>query len=201
MNKIAVTVLLTVVLTGCGSVRYPTSYLLSLPVPAPRPARQQAALGSVAIRDFRCPEYVCEGRIVYRPTAEEVAFYDHHRWATSPRQAITEFVADALRAQSLFKSVGIHERGMEAAYVLTGNIERLEEEDQGRDVRAVCTISAQLMDARTGSVVWSHTASETIPVTTRNVAGVVTSLSAAARTAVDRLVASAAGELAPGPAQ
>ena len=100
----------------------------------------------------------------------------------SPRQAITQFMADALRAQSLFKSVTFHERGTEPAYVLTGNIERLEEVDQGRDVRAVCTISAQLMEAQTGSVVWNGTASEAVPVDTRNVAGVVSSLSAAAQT-------------------
>src|SRR4051794_36263534 len=142
MKTLAVTVLLTLVLAGCGRVRYPTSYLLNLPAATSRPAPSHAALGSVAVAEFRCPEYVCEGRIVYRPTAEQVAFYDHHRWAISPRQTITEFVADALRARSLFKSVGIHERGMAAAYVLTGNIERLEEEDQGSYVRAVCTISA-----------------------------------------------------------
>ena len=153
------------------------------------------------MREFRCPEYLCEGRIVYRPTPEEVGFYEYHRWAASPRQAITQSMADALRARSLFKSVAVHERGIEVAYVLTGNIERLEEVDQGRDVRAVCTISAQLMDARTGSVVWNHTASETVPVQKRNVAGVVGSLSAAARTAVDRLVASVAKELASGQPQ
>jgi ABC-type uncharacterized transport system auxiliary subunit len=110
-------------------------------------------------------------------------------------------MADALRARSLFKSVAVHDRGIEAAYVLTGNIERLEEVDQGSDVRAVCTIYAQLMDARTGSVVWNHTASEAVPVQTRDVAGVVVSLSTAARTVVDRLIASVAKELASGQPQ
>jgi ABC-type uncharacterized transport system auxiliary subunit len=90
---------------------------------------------------------------------------------------------------------------METDYVLTGSIERLEEVDQGRDVRAVCTISAQLMDTRTGSVVWNHTASEAVPVEKRDVAGVVSGLSQAARIAVDRLVASVATELASGQAQ
>ena len=142
-----------------------------------------------------CPEYLCEGRIVYRPTPEEVGFYEYHRWAMNPRQAITQYVVDGLRAQSLFKSVAVHERGSEAAYVLSGNIERLEEVDQGRDVRVVCTISAQLLDARTRSVVWSHTASETVRVEKRDIRGVVSSLSAAARTAADRLLKSMTEEL------
>jgi ABC-type uncharacterized transport system auxiliary subunit len=199
--RLAAAVVATLVLAGCGSVRYPTGYLLNLPAPAPQAAPPQAPLGPVAVREFRCPDYLCEGRIIYRPTPEEVGFYEYHRWAASPRQAITQSMADALRARSLFKSVAVHERGIEAAYVLTGNIERLEEVDQGSDVLAVCTISAQLLDARTGSVVWNQTASETVPVQTRNIAGVVVSLSAASRTAIDRLVASVAKELASGQPQ
>jgi ABC-type uncharacterized transport system auxiliary subunit len=185
------------VLTGCGSVRYPTSYLLNLPAP-PQAAQSNPPLGHLAVHEFRCPDYLCGGRIVYRPTAETVGFYEDHRWATSPRQAITESISDALAARSLFKSITVRERGIEAAYVLTGNIARLEEVDQGRDVQAVCTISAQLMEVRTGSMVWHQTATEAVPVQQRNVAGVVTSLSAAARTVIDRLVESVASELASG---
>jgi ABC-type uncharacterized transport system auxiliary subunit len=189
------------VLAGCGSVRYPNSYLLNLPPPAPQGAPLQAPLGPVAVREFGCPDYLCEGRIIYRPTPEEVGFYEFHRWAASPRQAITQSLADALRSRSLFKRVAVNEPGLEAAFVLTGDIERLEEVDDGRDVSAICTVSAQLLDTRTGSVVWSHAASESVPVQTRNVAGVVGSLSAATRTVVDRLVASVAKELASGQPQ
>lgn len=199
--QLAAAAMATLALAGCGSVRYPTSYLLNLPPPAPQAVPPQAPLGPVAVREFRCPDYLCEGRIVYRPTPEEVGFYEYHRWAASPRQAITQSMADALWARSLFKSVVVHERGIEAKYVLTGSIERLEEVDEGSDVRAVCTISAQLREVQTGSVVWNHSVSEAVLVEKRNVAGVVSSLSAAARTVIDRLAASVAKELAPGPPQ
>ena len=79
--------------------------------------------------------------------------------------------------------------------MLKGNIERLEEVDEGRDVRVVCTISAQLLDTKTKSVIWAHTESQTIAVQNRNVAGVVSSLSTAARIAVDNLVKSLAETL------
>jgi ABC-type uncharacterized transport system auxiliary subunit len=194
-------VVIAALLAGCGSVRYPTSYVLNLPAPAPRSAPPQGVLGTIAVREFRCPEYICEGRLVYRPGPEEVGFYEHHRWAVSPRDAITQHMADALRSQSLFTSVAVHERGLQSAYVLTGSIERLEESDHGRDVQAVCTISAQLIDTRTGSVVWNYTASEAVPVEKRDVAGVVSSLSAAARTAIDRLAVSVSKELAPSHAE
>jgi ABC-type uncharacterized transport system auxiliary subunit len=132
---------------------------------------------------------------VYRPSPEEVAFYEYHRWAMDPRQAIKQYLEDGLRAQSLFQSVTVHERGSETAYLLSGNIERFEEVDQGRDVLAVCTISAQLLDTRTRSVVWSHTESKTVPVEKRDIRGVVSSLSAAARTAADRLLKSLSEEV------
>ena len=195
MKNLAVVLMGALVLAGCGSVRYPASYVLNFPPPTPQAAHSNDALGPLAIREFRCPEYLCEGRIAYRPSSEEVAFYEYHRWAMDPRQAITQYVQDGLRSQSLFQSVTVHERGSETAYVLSGNIERFEEVDQGRDVRAVCTISAQLLDTRTKSVVWSHTESETVPVEKRDIAGVVGSLSTAARTVADRLLKSMTEEL------
>ena len=195
MKNLAVAFMGALVLAGCGSVRYPTSYVLNFPPPVPQTASSNGALGPVAIREFGCPEYLCEGRIVYRPSPEEVAFYEYHRWAMNPRQAITQYLEDGLRAQSLFQSVALHERGSETAYVLSGNIGRFEEVDDGRDVRVICTISAQLLDTRTRSVVWSNTASETVSVEERDMAGVVSSLSAAARTAADRLLRSMTEEL------
>ena len=195
MKNLAVAFMGALVLAGCGSVRYPTSYVLNFPPPAPRrrcPMALWARSRSVN-SDVRNTSAKAASCIV--PGPEEVGFYENHRWAMNPRQAITQYLEDCLRAQSLFKSVTVHERGSEAAYVLSGNIERLEEVDEGRDVHAVCTISAQLLDTRTRSVVWSHTASETVSVEKRDIAGVVSSLSAAARTAADRLLKSMTEEL------
>src|ERR1051326_6508398 len=105
MKKLAVALMGAVVLAGCGSIRYPATYVLNLPPPVPQPASSNDALGAVAIRELQCPEYLCEGRIVYRPSSEEVGFYEYHRWAMSPGQAITRYLVESLRARSLFKSV------------------------------------------------------------------------------------------------
>ncbi len=185
-------------IAGCGGkVRYPTMYVLNLPPPAPRTSPPaEPVLGSLEVQEFRCPEHLCEGRIVYRPSPEQVGFYDYHRWAMSPSQAVTRYVADTVRAQSIFKSVTVAGRDTRPAYVLSGSIDQFEEVDQGRDVRALCTISAQLVDGSTGSVVWTQTASQAVPVGKRNVPGVVVSLSAAARATVDRLVQSMTSQLA-----
>jgi ABC-type uncharacterized transport system auxiliary subunit len=127
---------------------------------------------------------------VYRSSPEEVEFYEFHRWAMNPRDMITQSIADRIHSRALFNNVAFKGTGIEPAYVLKGNIERLEEMDQGRDVRVVCTISAQLLDTQTKSIIWTHTESQTIAVRDRTVAGIVSSLSTAAGMAVDNLVKS-----------
>src|ERR1700674_5637239 len=172
MKNLAAVFMGALVLAGCGSVRYPTTHVLNFPPPIPQPGGSNGALSAVAVREFQCPEYGCEGRIVYRSSPEEVGLYEYHRWAMDPREAITQYVVESLRAQSVFKSVAVHERGSEA-YMLSGKIEQLEEVDHDRDVRVVCRISAQLLETRTRSVIWRHAASETIRVEKRDMRGVV----------------------------
>jgi ABC-type uncharacterized transport system auxiliary subunit len=180
---------------ACAHVRYPTNYVLNFPPPSPSSAAPHDMRGALAIQEFQCPQYLCEGRIVYRSSPEEIGSYEFHRWAMNPRDMITQSVADRIRSEALFHSVVLKGTGVEPAYVLKGNIERLEEVDEGRDVRVVCTISAELLDTQTKSIIWTHTASETVAVRDRKVAGVVSSLSTAARMAVDNLVKSLAETL------
>ena len=181
---------------ACGSVRYPQMYLLELRPPVAPVESAGGALGQLVVGEFACPDYLCEGRIVYRPNASEAGFYEHHRWAVSPRQMITESVAGGVRATALFNDVALRDGGAAVAYRLTGSIERFEEVDDGHDVQAVCRLSAELLDVRSKTIVWSHSETAAVPVIDRSVAGVVGSLSAATRTAVDALVASMTSRLA-----
>jgi ABC-type uncharacterized transport system auxiliary subunit len=193
----AVVVTAALMLAGCGAVRYPASYLLDLEPTRPQAESPRGGLGQLVVREFQCPAYLCDGRIVYRPTRNEVGFYEFHRWATSPRQMISQSVAATIRARGLFTSVTLRDGATGPAYLLTGVIERLEEVDSGRDVHAVCALSAQLVDARTKSVIWTRAESATVAVVERSVAGVVSSLTTATRTAVEALVASMEKQLLP----
>ena len=174
-------------ISACGSARYPAYYTLHLEPSTQAPASTRGS-GTLAIKELRCPDYLCEGRLVYRPTPAEVGFYQYHRWASSPRAMIAEYLAERVRARSLFVSVSDDESRMASDFVLSGTLERLEEVDDGRQVAAVCTISAQLVGTRAGVVVWSGTAAERVPVQQRDMAGVVNGLATAVRATVDRLV-------------
>jgi ABC-type uncharacterized transport system auxiliary subunit len=133
--------------------------------------------------------------VVYREEPDRIGFYDYHRWALNPRTALTRVLADRIRASSLFESVTIAGSPARAAYLLRGEIARLEEVDEKTSVHAICTISAEVVDVKTGTVRWTGTVSETVPVPQRDVAGVVAGLGVASRTVADRLVGSIASEL------
>ena len=186
-SRAVASVLAGLLLTGCAKVRYPANYVLTFPPPAPKAASTPAGFGSVSVQRFRCAEYVCQGRVVYRPIPEQVGFYEYHRWATDPRDLITTYVIDSLRNENFYKHV---ERGVPSGYILSGSVDRLEELDEPGHVRVICALSAQLVDAQTGAILWQGAASETIAVEERNVAGVVRSLSSATQAAVDQLMRS-----------
>src|SRR4029078_12716396 len=61
-------------ISACGNARYPTYYTLHL-APSPRGQGLQRDIGTLAIEGWGCPDYLCEGRIVYRPTPAEIGFY------------------------------------------------------------------------------------------------------------------------------
>jgi len=179
---------------GCGSVHYPAHYTLNLQpsVQAPAPVH---STGTVAVVELGCPDYLCGDRIVYRSTPAEVGFYEYHRWAANPREMIAHYLADHVRSRSLFASVNDADSRVATDFVLNGTIDRLEEVDEGRSVAAVCALSAQLRDTRSGAIVWSGTIEERVALAQRDVPGLVNGLTTAVRNSVDRLVADMEVEL------
>ena len=187
---VTVITLLAVSAAGCGSVRYPRTYVLDLDGGIATAPVRPTSLGALAVRDFACPDYLCDGRIVYRPTRTEVGYYEYHRWATTLRRMITDSVTGRIRAGGAFTAVEPSRHAAGATYMLTGAIERLEEVDDGRNVQAIVTLSAELVDVRAHTTVWRHAEMAAEPVRTREVTGVVNSLSVATRRAIDALVTS-----------
>jgi ABC-type uncharacterized transport system auxiliary subunit len=178
-------------MAGCGGrIRYPNYYALELP-PAPVPAVSDTRLpGTVAVRRFEAPSYLRQGRIVYREAPEEIGFYDYHRWAADPAETVTTAVIDSLRSSRLFSFVKRYDGQGQQDYLLVGRLERLEEIDYGGGVRVEARVSAELMNLRAGTTVWTGDADETLGVDTRNVNSVVAEMSHTVQKSIDRLVAS-----------
>lgn len=147
--------LAVLLVAGCGKVRYPTYYTLAV-APTLAPAGNgERTLGSLAVRDFEVPAYLRQGRIVYRESPTEVGFYQYHRWVTNPGAIATTAIVDTLRSSGPFFNIESDPGHIKPDYLLTGQLERLDEIDYGGAVRVEVKLSAQLRDVRARCSVWS----------------------------------------------
>jgi ABC-type uncharacterized transport system auxiliary subunit len=172
---------------GCvGKVRYPSYYALNLPAP-PDPPKHEGVRAVVAVREFRSPGYLKQGALVYRPTPEQIGFYNYHHWAVDPRELVTNAVEAHLRASGMFSQVRTYDGHSDTDYVITGRLERLEEIDYEGGVKVAVEISAQMTSIASGVTVWSNQVTEIGPVEGRNVPAVVTAMNQTLDVAIGKL--------------
>jgi cholesterol transport system auxiliary component len=180
-------------LGGCAGVRYPNYYTLNLPNPPSTSHDSAPIAGAVVVREFRAPAYLRQGRIVYRPEPEQIAFYDYHHWAEDPGRTVTAAIMRNL--QQLFKSAELYDGRTDADFLLTGSLDRLEELDNGGSVSVDVGISATLQNLKTGDVIWSGASSKTSAVEQRSISGIVAAMSRDLSEATGQLVASLRNEV------
>jgi ABC-type uncharacterized transport system auxiliary subunit len=177
-----------VILTGCaGRVRYPNYYTLNLPAPPDPPAAEKAH-ASLAIREFRAPAYLRQGAIVYKASSEQIGFYAYQRWATDPRDLVTNAIIERLRASGVFARVQSYDGSRDVDYVLSGRLEKLEELDYQGGVKVQIAISAEMTSTATGAIVWSNAVSEIGDVNKRDVPAVVSGMNRTMERAIEKLV-------------
>jgi uncharacterized lipoprotein YmbA len=178
-------------LAACaGKVRYPNYYVLNVPATVSEPVQLKPTLGSAAVREFYAPRFLRAGPIVYRQSPEQLGFYNYDRWASDPRSAVTAAFVQTLQARGVFQSVHVFDGRATSDYLVTGTLEHLEEVDQGRDVFISVGLSAQLLDLKTGNVLWRGKSSQSTRLDHRAMPGLVAGMSQAAEQAVTRLVSS-----------
>src|SRR5271154_2904409 len=176
-------------LAGCSKVRYPSYYAMNVP-PPPSASQPKPILGSVAVKTFTAPGFLREGPIVYRPAPDQVKFYDYHRWAEDPRREVTTAVVNEMRARGLFRSVDVFDGNDAPECLLTGTLDHLEEVDGDSDVSTMVSISARLIELRTGQVLWQGTSSKTSKLDQRSVPGLVAEMSRDLADVTERLISS-----------
>ena len=181
------------ILSGCGgAVKYPHYYTLDVPPPPDPPAKGNIH-ATLAVREFRSPEYLHQGAIVYKTSPEQIGFYNYQRWATDPRELVTNAVADHLRATGNFGQVKSYDGRPDIDYVLSGRLEKLDEVDYEGGVKVEVAISAQMVQLSTGATVWTNSVTEVGQVEKRDVPAVVSAMNRTMDQAIEKL-------MTPGPA-
>lgn len=184
----AIALAISAFLVGCaGKTKFPSYYTLHVP-PAPDPPIVRGTRASVAVREFRSPAYLRQGAIVYRPSAEQIGFYNYQRWAVNPRAFVTNAIVDRLRASGRFSEVKFYDGHTDFDYLLSGELEKLEEVDYDGGVKVEVALSAQMTDLRSGKAVWANDASDVAGVDKRTVPAVVADMSQSMDRAIQKLV-------------
>jgi ABC-type uncharacterized transport system auxiliary subunit len=190
------TLAVSTALVGCaGKIKYPSYYTLNLPAP-PDPPAAEGVRASLAIREFRSPAYLRKGAIVYKPSPEQICFYNYHLWAFDPRDFVTNAVADRLRASGTFAQVKLYDGRPDSDYTLSGRLERLEEVDYEGGVKVEIAISAQMTRLATGETVWRNDVTETGTVAQRNVPSVVSEMNRTMKRTIEKLLTASPGTMA-----
>jgi uncharacterized lipoprotein YmbA len=188
-SKFAFFALTALLMTGCaGKVRYPNYYMLALAPSKDPPSSESQKLPAVAVQRFQTPAYIRQGRIVYRESPEQIGFYDYHRWASDPGQAVTTAMIDNLRSAGVFSTVEIYDGQEHAPYLLQGRLERLDEVDYKQGVQVEVRLTAQVLNTSTGAAVWAGDTTTTANVNQRHVNSVVRAMGQATQEGIERLV-------------
>ena len=178
-------------LAGCGGkIRYPNYYVLNVPAPPSADNRLTPVIGSVAVREFDAPRFLKEGPIAYRPSPEQLEFYDYHHWAEDPRRVVTRAMVREMQARGIFQSVDVFDGRGTPECLVTGTLEHLEEVDQGSNVSIEVSMSARLINLRTGEVLWQGASSKSAKLDQRSVPGMVAEMSREVTDTVEALVSS-----------
>jgi ABC-type uncharacterized transport system auxiliary subunit len=175
---------------SCGKVRYPDYYVLNVPAPPSSNRIHGPVAGPLAVREFRAPIFLREGAIVYRSSPEQIDFYHYHRWAEDPRRAVTALVIQRLQTDGFFRSVDAYDGRSSIELVLSGTLDRLEELDRDGKVSVQVAISARLVSAKTGNVLWQGTSSKSAVPDQHTIAAVVVEMSRQMGSAVESLILS-----------
>ncbi len=183
----AIAVLALVAMGACGGKIPPTHYYaLDLSVPAtPRPANPLDH--SVMVMPVRAADMLTQDRIVYRPSREEVGYYEYHRWADEPRSSVTAALMRILREKGTFSQVAMFDGRTKADYILRGRISRLEEVDFEEGVKVYAALELELIDGQDASVAWSGTGEASSPVATAEMRDVVGRMSEAMKRSIDQV--------------
>jgi ABC-type uncharacterized transport system auxiliary subunit len=190
--------LVAVLLLSCGGGKIPATHYYALDLPtAPAPTARLLP-HSLVVMPLKASSMLAQDRIVYRPSREEVGYYEYHRWAEDPRESVMDALVHKVRASGAFTSVVQFDGRTRSDYILRARIERLEEVDFEGGVKVYSAVSAELVDVSTTRIVWEDSVTSSADVSASNVPEIVRQLSDATGRSLDGLARSLADSMRAG---
>jgi ABC-type uncharacterized transport system auxiliary subunit len=158
----------------------------------PTPSAERLAQGPypfvLRMRDPVISEAYRRDEIVYRQSAYQMYFYSYHLWAVDPDRMIGDLLLKHLQASRLFDNVIRTVEPYPPNFELTTDIQAIEEYDGVSIWYAHLAIEYELIDAKSGLVVWKKLYDLRKVVPQKEPAYVVRELSELLETMQDSLV-------------
>jgi ABC-type uncharacterized transport system auxiliary subunit len=121
------------------------------------------------------PEALEDGRIRYRSGSNEVGSYEYHRWTERPGLMVRDLLVQTLRASGKYRQVQETSSADGGDYLIRGKLyEFAEVDDPGIESRV--SLQLELVDRKTGLVVWDRHYNRDQPVNGKTMKEVVVSL-------------------------
>src|SRR6516225_2720979 len=165
--------LLCVVAAACVGGRPIHYYAINPPAAsaaAPKPDGPTLLIGRIAT-----PETLQDGRIRYRAGSNEVGAYEYHSWTERPSAMVQDLLLQALRASGKWRRVLEASSTAESDYLVRGRLREFAEiDDPGIQTRV--SLRLELVDFKTGAVIWDRDYNRDAPVDGKTMNEVVLSM-------------------------
>ena len=147
------TALLCIMSVGCVGGRPIHYYAINPPAAASAASRPDGP--ALLIGRIATPEALQDGRIRYRSDSNEVGAYEYHRWTERPASMVQDLLLRTLRASGKYRQVQEASTAAAGDYLVRGKLYELEEIDNP-GIRTRVSLRLELLDRKTGMVVWNH---------------------------------------------
>lgn len=165
--------LFALVLSGCGHpkpVRYYTVQSATAPVASTNPQSPSLVVGTIS-----GPEIFRGTPIAYRIGANEIGTYQYSQWIDPPVVLVQSGLIQVLRASGNYQSVMGLGSSTDGPFLVRGQLHDFEEVDGG-SITALVSMEFELVDRKSGKVVWTHFYSQSEPVQGKEMSAIVTAL-------------------------
>src|SRR5271155_2068779 len=150
--------LLALSLGACGGSKPIRYYTLQIPA-APTLTANTSSI-SLAVANVNGAQIFQNEPIAYRIGVNEIGTYQLSQWAEPPVNLVRRRLIRMLRSSGDYQSVVELGSNSAGQYLLRGRLYDFEEVDTG-GISALVSLEFDLIDRKTGKVVWSHFYSQT----------------------------------------
>ena len=171
----AIGALLSVGLSGCGSMKPVKYYQLTHPPTTSLGGSPSAMDVSLLVRPFQTSHVYREDRIVYGGEGEQVGVYEYERWVEPPVELLQDALARGLRSSGHFRNVTTLRSDSTVEFSLIGHLYAFREVSTG-GVVARLNFDVELLDLKAGKVIWRHTYNHDVPSSGKSVGDVAAAL-------------------------